>query len=64
LGENYTEIEGNDTESLWASLVQGNFKVTLTGVLVARTDFGNEDRSPSKLIMVARPLTLSCTYQS
>lgn len=64
LGENYTKIEGNDTESLWASLMQGNFKVTLTGILVERNDFGNEDRSPSTLIIVARPLTLSCTYQS
>jgi hypothetical protein len=64
LKKNYTEIEGNDKESVWAAFIQGNFNVTLTGVLVGRTDFGNieTDHPPSKLILVAKPLTLSCTY--
>jgi len=66
LEKNYTKIAGNDKESVWTALIQGNFNVTLTGVLVARTDFGDTEigRPPSILNTVTRSLTLTCTYSS
>lgn len=50
---NFTQIEGNDLETLWTSLTQRNFTLTLTGNLCAR--FFDE----SRLVLVASPFTAS-----
>ncbi len=59
---NSTKIEGDDTESIWKSLTQGDFNITLRGILVSRTNFGIIE--PSPVIIVARPLSISCSCQS
>ena len=56
------KIEGGGSESLWNSLTQKDFNITLKGVLVSRTNFGIID--PSPVIIVARPLSISCSYES
>lgn len=55
----FTKIEENDLEALWASLTQRNFTLTLTGNLCARP-FSDE----SRLVLVAKPFTVSYSYSS
>lgn len=56
------KVEEGNIDEVWTALTQGNFNVTLTGMLVARAS-DDYKQSLSAIITVARPFEITCTYQ-
>ena len=55
------KVEEGDVQEVWTALTQGNFSVTLTGTLVARSS--SDYKQPlSSIIVAARPFEITCTY--
>ncbi len=55
------KVEEGDVQEVWTALTQGNFSVTLTGMLVARAS-GDYKQSLSAIITAARPFEITCNY--
>lgn len=60
---NYTQIEGDNLESIWESLIAKNFTLTFTGSFTSRPNFKIGDYSRESMVILATAkFTASCRF--